>query len=225
MSSQSLVKFVSNLTSLFSVVVIAGAATLSFWFVAQYAVTLEQNRGLVILMAYIALIAGYYGIAPLSESIQNKVDWILSKIFVSQAEECPAQPEPEPEPESEPVEIVSPEVQVEVLAPNAPALNVGYLAAPVLSKVDIEILITKHDAASDPDLPSHLFPGCGSDGAGFAVQGPHIPSYIDIDKRLYRWDFDCCLVDYSEETGIGYFRMVDADAPAQGTLISLKHLD
>lgn len=219
MSSQSLVKFISNLTSIFSVVVIAGAATLSFWFVAQYAVTLEQYRGLVILLAYIALIAGYYGIAPLSESIQNKVDWILSKIFVSQAEECSAQPVPEPEPFA----IVSPEV--EVLAPNAPALNVGYLTAPVLSKVDIEILITNHDAASDPDLPSHLFPGCGSDGAGFAVQGPHIPSYIDIDKRLYRWDFDCCLVDYSEVTGIGYFRMVDADAPAQGTLISLKHLD
>lgn len=216
MTSNSIVKRASNILSLLSVVAIAISTTLSFWLVLQYSTSLEQNRGLVILLAYVGLIAGYYGIAPLSTSVQEKTEWILNKAFGAAEPDASAQEEAIQVAEAR--SVVEASVLVSEPAPEST------ITPPQILDVDIEILITRHDGATNPDLPSHLFPGCGSDGAKFSVQGVSIPTYTEIDRRLSKWDMDCCLVEYDEVTGDGYFRMVDADAPPKGTLILLQPL-
>lgn len=214
MTAKPIVKLVSGVFSLISVIAIAISTTLSFWFIVQYAASIEHNRGLIIFMAYVGLISGYYGIAPLSTSVQEKTEWILYKIFGGEAADSLTQPDADALDDLERTETPAFPVSDKVAEDTADAEE--------SLSVDIEILITRHDGASNPDLPSHLFPGSGSDGAKFSVQGMYIPSYSDIDSRLSHWDMDCCLVDYDENTGQGYFRMVDADAPAKGTLVVLK---
>jgi hypothetical protein len=85
----------------------------------------------------------------------------------------------------------------------------------------ITIQILRRDEAADPHMPSSFFPGCGSDGAQFQVQGKGRPTYSELSSALYQWADDSCLVNYSEETGIGYFRIVDGEAPEAGSVIEL----
>lgn len=85
----------------------------------------------------------------------------------------------------------------------------------------IEILRSDH--AQDGHLPPSFFPGAGSDGALFKVIGSAqpFPSYGCICDALNRWDGDTMLIRYDENTGEGYFRLVDSFAPESGAVIEL----
>lgn len=86
----------------------------------------------------------------------------------------------------------------------------------------LEITILRADAAPAPDLPSHLFPGAGSDGALFRVTTGTIPSRHVMSGVLDLAIVDAILVRYDECTGEGYFVVVDGDAPAAGTVLRLS---
>lgn len=83
--------------------------------------------------------------------------------------------------------------------------------------LNTEITILRVDGAPAPDLPSHLFPGCGSDGAKFKVTAGPILSYSDMGHLLYEAIVDACLMEYDEATGHGYFKVVDGNAPPVGS--------
>ncbi|MFH5255235.1 hypothetical protein ACGTRS_28795 [Burkholderia semiarida] len=85
----------------------------------------------------------------------------------------------------------------------------------------LEITILRADAAPAPDLPSHLFPGSGSDGALFRVTAGTIPSRDVMSGVLDLAIVDAILVRYDECTGEGYFVVVDGDVPATGTVLRL----
>lgn len=85
----------------------------------------------------------------------------------------------------------------------------------------LEVTIVRADAATAPDLPSHLFPGAGSDGALFRVTAGDIPSRREMSGYLDHAIVDANLVSYDESTGEGYFVVIDGDAPDTGTVIDL----
>jgi hypothetical protein len=97
-----------------------------------------------------------------------------------------------------------------------------FLAEPEVAKPLITIEILRRDEAPEPNMPSSFFPGCGSDGARFQVIGDDKPDESDLCTALYRWANDACLVNYDQETGIGYFRIVDGEAPEKGSVIDLE---
>lgn len=97
-----------------------------------------------------------------------------------------------------------------------------FLAEPEVAKPVITIEILRRDEAPEPNMPSSFFPGCGSDGARFQVIGDDKPDDSDLCTALYRWADDACLVNYDQETGIGYFRIVDGEAPETGSVIDLE---
>lgn len=84
-----------------------------------------------------------------------------------------------------------------------------------------EITILEVDGAPASDLPSHLFPGCGSDGAEFKVTAGPILSRGDMSHLLYKTIVDACLMEYDETTGQGYFKVVDGEAPPVGSSLLL----
>ncbi|CAE6842172.1 hypothetical protein [Paraburkholderia aspalathi] len=86
----------------------------------------------------------------------------------------------------------------------------------------LEITITATRAAPDPGLPSHLFPGSGTDGAAFRVTSGAIPARQEIAELLGEAIVDAHLTDYNVETGEGYFVVVDGDAPEVGAVIDLR---
>lgn len=89
-------------------------------------------------------------------------------------------------------------------------------------QVVCRITITAVDKAEEPNMPSHFFPGCGSDRAEFRVtQGP-CPSKDLMDKLLREWDQDCYLDRYDSSSGAGIFTMLDWPAPEPGTEIPLQ---
>lgn len=88
---------------------------------------------------------------------------------------------------------------------------------------NIFINILSNRPAPAPDLPSHLFPGCGSGGAEFKVLGPNFPPRSDLDKMLYETFVDASLTDYDERTGLGYFVIIDGDAPDAGLTLKLDN--
>lgn len=90
-----------------------------------------------------------------------------------------------------------------------------------LSRTVCCVTIGNVDAAPDPDMPSHLFPGCGSDGAEFTVTHGQKPSRGDVSDMLYEAIVDAVLVEYDEATGKGYFRVIDGEATPVGAVIPL----
>lgn len=84
--------------------------------------------------------------------------------------------------------------------------------------LNTEITILHVDGAPAPDLPSHLFPGCGSDGAEFKITAGPVLSYGEMNHLLYEAIVDACLMEYNESTGQGYFKVVDGDAPPAGSV-------
>lgn len=88
----------------------------------------------------------------------------------------------------------------------------------------IIIEILRLDTSPNGYLPSTLFPGAGSDGALFQVSQSSVgyPDYGTLYDALDTWDGDTALIEYDEKTGRGYFRLVDSDAPATGTVIVLN---
>ncbi|AVG43930.1 MULTISPECIES: hypothetical protein [Achromobacter] len=111
---------------------------------------------------------------------------------------------------------------------NLTAIKAGYEARSAQADCDggprivCQITIASVDKAQEPNLPSHFFPGCGSDGAEFRVTEGEIPSKEAMDQLLQEWDGDCYLVQYDHHSGKGYFTMLDCDAPDSGTVISLS---
>jgi hypothetical protein len=83
------------------------------------------------------------------------------------------------------------------------------------------VTIGNVDAAPAPDMPSHLFPGCGSDGAEFSVTHGPRPSRDEVSDLLYEAIVDAVLVEYDEATGKGYFRVIDGEAPPVGAVVPL----
>jgi len=83
------------------------------------------------------------------------------------------------------------------------------------------IQILRNDAAPDSTLPSRFFPAAGSGGALFKVMGISLPSIELITQSLRRWCDDTMVMSYDADTGVGYFRVVDGDAPSPGATISL----
>lgn len=90
-----------------------------------------------------------------------------------------------------------------------------------LSRTVCCVTIGNVDAAPGPDMPSHLFPGCGSDGAEFTVTYGQRPLWGDVSDMLYEAIGDAVLLEYDEAIGIGYFRVVDGYAPPVGAVIPL----
>ncbi|ADP20031.1 MULTISPECIES: hypothetical protein [Achromobacter] len=111
---------------------------------------------------------------------------------------------------------------------NLIAIKAGYEARTAQADCDggprivCQVTIASVDKASEPNLPSHFFPGCGSDGAEFRVTEGEIPSKEAMDQLLQEWHGDCYLVHYDHHSGKGYFTMLDCDAPDSGTVISLS---
>nr|WP_192963186.1 hypothetical protein [Pseudomonas fluorescens]CEK41960.1 hypothetical protein PQBR57_0007 [Pseudomonas fluorescens SBW25] len=102
--------------------------------------------------------------------------------------------------------------------------NAAHQESAQISNLDsIIIEILRSDVCPDGNLPSTLFPGAGSDGALFQVIDSRsgFPDSATICDALSDWDGDTSLVEYDEKTGRGYFRLVDSDAPAQGTVLTL----
>lgn len=87
--------------------------------------------------------------------------------------------------------------------------------------MNLEITITGVEPASNPDLPSHLFPGVGSAGATFRVSSGTAPDRDKMSDLLGTAVVDAQLVHYEEDTGEGYFVVVDGDAPAYGDVVKL----
>ncbi|MDN7465965.1 hypothetical protein [Burkholderia gladioli] len=85
----------------------------------------------------------------------------------------------------------------------------------------VQITIINMPGAQAPDFPSHLFPGAGSDAATFRVTLGEAPSPEILAQLLGGAIMDACLVDYDQATGEGGFFVVDGDAPATGTVLTL----
>lgn len=84
---------------------------------------------------------------------------------------------------------------------------------------EIVIEITGKEPAPDPNLPSHLFPGCGSDHGTFRVLGD-APGYrCIIADAIESVTVDPVQVNRYGPDGTGSFVVVDGDAPEPGTVI------
>lgn len=209
---QQVVDHTSGSIALLIVAIVAVSATLTFWFALQFASPAGNQRTVLMAMAYISLIAAYYGIAPLSDTIQRKAHWALSKLLGTPSAAGSS---------AAPLEGAE-GAEAKFADSSEGALDQGIAQIEQEPASNIQILIVRHDGAPNPDLPSHLFPGAGSDGASFEVQGAYQPTVAQIDKALNAWDGDCYLREYDEETRVGYFKMCDSNAPEAGTLIELK---
>lgn len=86
-----------------------------------------------------------------------------------------------------------------------------------LKTMHIEI-IGKTDAPN-PELPSHFFPGCGSDRGRFRLVGG-IASKRDIELAIEQHTVDPVQVNsFDPDSGEGSFVVVDGAAPEIGTII------
>ncbi|MCM2547558.1 hypothetical protein [Burkholderia glumae] len=85
----------------------------------------------------------------------------------------------------------------------------------------LQITILSMSGAPIPELPSHIFPGAGSDAAAFRVTHGTPPSRTVMYRLLEVENEDAYLVEYDQATGEGSFVVVDGDAPAAGTVIDL----
>jgi len=80
------------------------------------------------------------------------------------------------------------------------------------------LLVKDTRVAADRDLPSHLFPGAGSDTAWFEILGKSRPSSLELSVALQAADPDFHLMDYNEVDGTGYFVAIDSDGPKPGVM-------
>jgi hypothetical protein len=90
-----------------------------------------------------------------------------------------------------------------------------------VDEIDLEVtlLIYRHRKSGENNLPSHFFPGAGSDACWFEIMGEDRPSSWDLCRLLHKEDVDFMLMDYDEIEGKGYFVAVDSYGPEPGTLI------
>lgn len=75
--------------------------------------------------------------------------------------------------------------------------------------------------AQDLNLPSLFFPQASTDGAEFQVEGQQYPSFNDLHDMLIAEDDEFQVVDYNEQTGRGFLRVIDWTAPEPGTVLDL----
>lgn len=81
-----------------------------------------------------------------------------------------------------------------------------------------KIEITQKKDASNPELPSTFFGGCGSDRGEFLVTGNPLPPQTEIDRYLSEEIVDFCMQSYDPATGIGRYVVVDGWSPEVGTV-------
>jgi hypothetical protein len=89
----------------------------------------------------------------------------------------------------------------------------------------ISIVITRREDAPDPGMPSQFWPGAGSEGAMFRVLGRTMPTELDLSAALSAWRDWSSLVSYDAKSGVGYFQVIDDDAPSAGEIVELKALN
>lgn len=89
----------------------------------------------------------------------------------------------------------------------------------------IRLLIVSRQEALDPGMPSHFFPGAGSDSALFQVLGSVMPTELELTVALSRWCPWSSLANYRPSSGVGQFHVVDDEAPAAGDILELEVQD
>lgn len=89
----------------------------------------------------------------------------------------------------------------------------------------IRLHITQREDAPAPEMPSQFCPGAGSDGAMFHVLGTTMPTELDLSAALSAWCDWSSLVSYDAKSGVGYFQVIDDDAPPVGEIIELEAQD
>lgn len=89
---------------------------------------------------------------------------------------------------------------------------------------EITIEITGKTAATEPNLPSHLFPGCGSDHGTFYVTSGDTYRSV-IESAIESVTGDPVQVNDYDEDGSGSFVVIDGEAPIPGTVIKFQYND
>lgn len=82
---QRLVNYWADLATLLTISAMAASSTLTFWFAVQYLSAGSNHAGILIPVAFIALLSSYYGILPLANAVHVKVLAGLSRLFRLQA--------------------------------------------------------------------------------------------------------------------------------------------
>ncbi len=83
----------------------------------------------------------------------------------------------------------------------------------------VEIIGKTPASEEGKNLPSHLFPGCGSDFGRFRVIGGTTTKQ-SIEDLFFDWTPLAIQVnEYDPTTGEGSFVVIDDDAPEVGTII------
>ncbi|WP_196160777.1 hypothetical protein [Reinekea sp. G2M2-21] len=80
----------------------------------------------------------------------------------------------------------------------------------------ITIEVISVDAAPRPDLPSHFFPGAGTDKAVFRVVNPDKIDRVQLDTQVQNTFVDVYVDSFDESTGYGRLLCIDIDAPPVG---------
>ena len=89
-----------------------------------------------------------------------------------------------------------------------------------MTKVVIEI--TGQRQAPESNLPSHLFPGCGSSYGTFQIVSGEICKWI-VQAAIEAKTFDPVQVNDCDLDGSGSFVVIDGDAPEPGTIIRFEY--
>lgn len=83
----------------------------------------------------------------------------------------------------------------------------------------ITILITRRLNKPSSTLPCLFYPGAGIEGAEFKVIACNVPGESELSRALIERDDCLSLLSYDARTGVGYFQLVDSEAPEAGELI------
>lgn len=89
---------------------------------------------------------------------------------------------------------------------------------------EIVVEITGKKAAAGPNLPSHLFPGCGSDHGTFRVTSGDTYRSL-IERAIESVTGDPVQVNEYRQDGSGSFVVIDGETPEPGTVIKWECSD
>lgn len=85
----------------------------------------------------------------------------------------------------------------------------------------IEWTITRNQEAASPDLPSHLFPGCGNGVADFLItSSSKVECPEEMKQLLQEYSEVAYLMHFDTVSQRGRFGLVDEDAPSAGTVLN-----
>lgn len=89
---------------------------------------------------------------------------------------------------------------------------------------EIVIEITGQKQASEPNLPSHLFPGCSSGYGTFKIVSGEICKQL-AEAAIEAKTIDPVQVNDCDPDGTGSFAVIDGEAPKPGTVIRFEYDD